>query len=831
MCNFDGFFRLLKEMSIAQNLYVNVSIVLFTITFVLAGLITIINFLTNNYSYLDMTNIVDNMEFWELDMYIQTIDNSMIDQFNDYGLIFSIFSNIENFYGRTGNKFLMKDEIYDFYVKNALVFDDKNLQIDVFTNFEKENSKLFNKLNLTNLRPVLYSQNNIINEINSKLDQNTLESNFYGAKVLMKHGFLFLNMLRNLKFIGFDLTSSTKQTRFVDRIFLNLRDANAYFYITGEKESFNFNPEYYKDLITEKYLQMARKIYNSQLYCNTNKNDLLLNLAGNPLFLERDEISSSFFKDQNSNLVSKSIFKPQLLGLYNTYERSYIESLKMESIDNYDENTDPFEFNNNLTNNDTLKNKIKEVFLNSKQNFFIFSDMDFLENLGNSVFSHSNYQIIPLFAKADEKMELLNKNLCYLFRQILNKGTNKNISVSDMKTLKDCFLDDMETPKTKFWDGYLENSPSLLNLNSSSYFDFCTYNDISDNEENFRYINETFPLVPKKFCLNRFSTKQRIENSEGIKKNFKIKNSIIPLLSLNTEKVNFTITNYYLSVFLKNEGYSSRFNNEQNIKIIVNLFKGLYVFVAISIILVFIFIFNIIKVKEFIDQPLKKIESTLSNISDKVKFKDSKKYLDEYLLEDDSKTINEFKYLIKMILKLVEGNLVLKKQQLKANDLDLMHLHNEIQPINMVKFNRYIVFENKILESIDKNQYCLELTEKSGNEMVNDDKLTNSAIYTEIIQKKFLQEKNTKISHDFSGINKYSEENFKTKYQFLDFEEFKSGKIKYDIDDIFKADWMKVDEILDSFYLEVNERYMENWYKDDTNCEVLYEVYDDIFNN
>jgi hypothetical protein len=576
---------------------------------------------------------------------------------------------------------------------------------------------------------------------------------------------------------------------------------------------------------------MVRKIFNARLFCDKNKGNLLQNIATNPLFLDKEDKISDLFSNANPNLINEEAYKPVFLALINYFDAESFAKIFAETLDESTFYANPAEFNNMLSLNNTIINKIKEVFKKSSQNFFIFSDLDFLENLASLVYSFSEYQILPIFATADEKMALLNKKHCYLFRQSLSQGKIKNASLSDLNSLQDCFLDnDAETQKTKLWNSFVNNSPSLLNLNNSTYFDFCTYEDIIDEPNNYYKFNETFLRVPRKFCLNRFSLKKRLENPKESGKAFKFLNSMMPLLSYNTEAINFPISNYYLSVFLKNEGIYQSFETKQKIKILANLFTGMYLFVSISLILILYFIYNIVKVKDFIDQPLKKIESTLSNISDKVKFKDSKKYLDEYLLEDDSKTINEFKYLIKMILKLVEGNLILKKPQLKANDLDLMHSYNEIQPINMVKFNRYIVFENKILEGIDKNQYCLELTERSGAEMAKDEKLKSSAIYVDLIQKKFLQEKINRISQDFIGTSKYSEENFKTKYQTLEFEEFRSSKIRYAIDDVFKADWMKVDEILDSFYLEVNEIYMEDWYKDYTNNNVLYNYYDEIFN-
>jgi len=829
MCNFDGFFRLIKEMSIAQNLYINVSIVLFSIILVLASLITMINFLSNNFSYKDMINLVDNMEFWELNMYIQSTDIAFLSYLDDYRACYFLFSVIERIYNKTDSYFI-PDEIYDKFLKNVFIFDnDNNLTKNDFLLFTKNNQEIEKKLNLTNLYPIVYKRYNI-QDFNSAFDYNKIlkdnqdnqkrEINLEKNKKILKHCFLFLNLLRKFKFTAFEIDDSIDKLKFIDKIFINMREANTYFYLTGSEEKFSFNPEVSKETIAEYFIEMAQNIFNSDIFIKKNQENLISNIVSNPLFIDNNKKIKELFytKDyiSNSNI-------PELTILFNKYN----DSTKAELKNKYGDS----KFD--LINNQSNYNLLKKIHLKSIENIYFFSNLNILDLLANQVFVYSDYLVFPIFAIPDQNFNILNKKYCYFLHKFFIRDQLKNID--NLTNLKDCFTiytNDTHS-NNQIWVDFLSNSVDLLNLNSSTKFDFCELEDILDEEYNYHtsdYLNNT--KINNKFCLNRFSLKKEILNPMYPEKSFKYKNSITPLLSYDDHYIENSLSNYYLSIFLKNEGNFRSFDTFQRNKILLFLFRGLYVFVSISIILVFYFVYNIIQVKEFIDQPLKKIESTLSHIStDKAKFKDSKKFLDEYLLEENSKTINEFKYLIKMILKLVEGNLNLKKIQVKNNELDNIYVNIEIQPINMVKFNRYIIFENKILESIDKNHYCQELTDKIGIEIGKDEKLKNSTIFSNFIQKKFLQEKYNKINQDSLVSSKYTEELFKTKYKILSFENFKCRKSEYKIDDVFNVDWVKVDEILSEFYFEVDEKYMENWYKDEEEKKVLFDCYEEIFND
>jgi len=137
-------------------------------------------------------------------MYIQMTDTSIIDYFDDYGMVFSIFSNIESFYDRTGAEFLMRDEVFDKYVKDVLIFDNNNLTAEKFLNFENSNKILLKKLSLRNFYPIVYSRNDLPNSILNNMNKDKIDANFERAKILMKQGFLFLNIIRKVKFSIFD---------------------------------------------------------------------------------------------------------------------------------------------------------------------------------------------------------------------------------------------------------------------------------------------------------------------------------------------------------------------------------------------------------------------------------------------------------------------------------------------------------------------------------------------------------------------------------------------------------------------------------------------------
>jgi len=766
-----------------------------------------LNFLSNSFSFKDIMNIIDNMQYFEINMYMQATDLSYINLLDNYRIIHNILDEMDE-HNKNCPKFFLKDEIFDKYAINFTISEEKIKNYNI-TNFFNSNEKLFKKLKMMNLHPIIYNNNNTLSDLNF-----TKYNNF------IKKCSLFLNIFQKIKLLGTETDFKNKTIKYFDKILINYPHERSYFYLNNRFEIFHFNPFLENKKIAEKYIDKAQNIKNSKSFCNLNNGNLIKISIDFPLYLDREDIEEIDLKHSNpteSNNYAK--YNPELIVIHNNYdEKKLKKNFNFSLINKFDEN---------------YRENIKDIYLNyTTKNIFIFSNLDYLDNLANQIFSTSDYSIIPIFTKTKNfnELKILNKDYCYIYKKIiLNNFHSQSVNENNMKNfvLEDCFLD----KNKQVWIEYLKKSINLLNLNSSTSFKFCEY-DQFNNEKNFFRLNETFRSVPLNFCLNRFSLKKRLDfmENEKLVKSFKFKNTIMPLLSYDQKFVNLSISNFYLGVYFKNEGKYINFENFLYEKIMINLFKGIYIFFATSMILIIYFIYNIIVVKDFVYQPLEKIETTLSNISDKIKFKDSKKYLDEYLLEEDSRTINEFKLLIKIILKLVEGNLNIKKNNNKNKDLEIVHIYKELHPINMVKFNRFIVFENKILESFDKNQYCIKLTDKSSIDMEKDEKLMNSSIFSDIIQKKFFGDKDNKIDKNNNSLtNIFSEEKFRCKYQNLGFEFFKSKKDGFKIDDIFKCDWTKLDDFIDSFFLEVKEKYMENWYRDDEKNKILFDCYEEIF--
>jgi hypothetical protein len=254
----------------------------------------------------------------------------------------------------------------------------------------------------------------------------------------------------------------------------------------------------------------------------------------------------------------------------------------------------------------------------------------------------------------------------------------------------------------------------------------------------------------------------------------------------------------------------------------------MFFFCFLITIILSIIIFNIIKVKKNIDTPLNKITNSLNKIQEKHSdFNSSKEELVNYLNENDENSISEFKYLIKMILKLAEGNLNLNldSNKFKQNEMEMTEINNLIQPINMVKFNRFLVFESKIMEIFDLNDYVIKLNEKTSKEIKYEHKLQNSIIFKHIIEKNLNEEKKKeKINSEKNYIS--SEEKMRPIYSFPNFEIFKN-KNKPDLQ-IKDISLIELDDELENFQLEIIDLNLKKFYKDEQ-IGNLFDCYEKIF--
>lgn len=859
MCNFDGMFRWIKEMSIAGNLYINVVGVLVSIITLLASFVTLMNFLTDNFSYKDLINLVDNMEYSEIDMYIQVTDQALVNYFDNYGLIYKLYNSLYEIYNAEPYYFL-NDELTSKYLDKFLVAENNVNKIQF------DDPYIAEKLNLMGNYPMYYR----------KYGSNNDDESINKVKKILKHLYLIFHIIRDMKFFEYGPESSLNQIRYLDKFFIDNKSIQYYFYYNNLAENFFFDPKSKdkSEIIVEKLVENLGNIYKTKNYLSFKNDNLSEALMKYPIIFDR--------KTEIMNITQSSNYIPQFIYLYNKYDNTKIrEILNNISIE------DLFIDEKNVN-----RENIRNFYYNSTENFFMFSNLNFFNLFSFEIFSHSRNSNFPLFITADENMEIITKDYCILLRNFLKLKNSTTDPLYDYsKNFYQCLYN----------DNSIDNQFSFLfkqikNLNKRTYFNFCDIERNLEIEEEEQENNNSTDSASqtKEICLNRFSEKRRFENPEN-KTSFKFKSSISPLLSyknLLSKKLSFS--NFYFTIFLKNEAYKTAFQHERYNNIITNSIRGLFVYIVIWIILITLLACNLFRVKAFIDRPLDIIKKSLHQISDKLKFKEYKKNLDEYIVDADSNTINEFKYLIKMILKLVEGNLSIKKNQNKSNELNDLQINNIIHPINMVKFNKYVLFEKKIMESIDNNQYCTELVAKASNEIKSDSKLETSNIFKNIILNKFLREKTDKNTTENFQTKVFSEEKFRTKFKFPSFEKFYiknvnglrksksthkfiSNDIKSNQDnkscisnknfnnlnsnpndlnpmkkkefekvknknlhekefeneeenDIYNIDLLELDKLIDHFKLDIQNKYMEDWYKNTEKNELLFNCYDDIFN-
>ena len=781
MCNFDGVFKLIKEMSIAQNLYFTVPALLFTTLLLITGLITLNTVLSNNFFYKDIMNVVDNMDYWEINMYMISADLSYISSLENYQTLLNLYSNIQNNLEKMP-EFLIDENTIDYYFSDILITREEFINNKSKTKNYSEDVKQF--LIMLSFDP------NIIRTpiIYKNYDTNNFNNaEFVKYKKILKNSYLLLNLIKESKPLGLDMIySDSENIKNIDKVFLDNRISKTYFYFPGDDKEIKYDNIINTKIISDKYSEKAKLVEKTRNFIPQNKKSILEIITKTPLILDRPNQELNFFEN----------YKPEIIALSNKYPLTYIE----ENVSNQ-----------NYTKNDSISEakKISESFEKSSINTFFLSGLNILKIISNEIYFTSNYHIFPIYTLINQNLDVINPVYCQLLLKYfeITKHNNKTAFI-----LSDCM------GNNEIWEDFMSSSLNIKLLNETTNFEFCDFNKEKNKDI---------------FCLNRFSLKKNIMDPNG-KKSFKYKNTIIPFLSYESSYTNKSISNYYMSTYFKKEGSSLNFQETQYAKIIEVLFFVFLICCLILYLSIIYFVFKILSVKKTIERPFNLIKESLNNISDKLKFKENKKALDDYLQEPEYETISEFKFLIKIILKLIEGNLSMGKKETKFTDLETIQIYNEIQPINMVKFNRYLIFENKIMESLDKNEYLIDLIENATNDIKNDEYIGNSFIFQKIIFEKYFDMNCDKEENKTCVVSKCSEENFRNKYQFLTFENFKTKNLKnpntnenYEGEDIYKIDLIKLDGYLDDFVLEIKDNYIQEHYKENENQ--LFSIYNEVF--
>ena len=275
-------------------------------------------------------------------------------------------------------------------------------------------------------------------------------------------------------------------------------------------------------------------------------------------------------------------------------------------------------------------------------------------------------------------------------------------------------------------------------------------------EMNLSYNTDEIPIVNITQVLLK---KLKINNDS-----YKVKKTLFPLVtSSKLRNFNYyypTVTLFYAFYFKREEKLSiiqTTIYYKMILLILKNFFLTNFSFLLITIYTIYL----MFRTMKNIDKPLDLMKNLIKSISILDDFKKKKWELEDYQHEYSDEKIEEIEEIPTMILDLIEGKLL--QDSKKKNELiDMNHLQ-------MIKHNNYILFEDNINEKIERSSYLNEILSVDIKEILDDAEF--NSLDGEIINifKRSCDRTASGISHVSNNLNYISKTFSEDKFKIGDF--------------------------------------------------------------
>ena len=211
---------------------------------------------------------------------------------------------------------------------------------------------------------------------------------------------------------------------------------------------------------------------------------------------------------------------------------------------------------------------------------------------------------------------------------------------------------------------------------------------------------------------------------------YKIINRIIPYSSNTILESFYPVELTGQILFLKSEGHIDIIKIDLIYNTLASCFATVAVAIIINYIVLLVILFNLKSVVELIDKPIELIENVIYSISEKDKFIQSKKKLDNYLIKRNNEIFEEIIEFKNTIMSVVQGNEVELNLKSKNQEIKKLFDAKEIQRnYYHIKINDLIILENKIKKKIVSESYFKQIQSIKLSTILNDKKVSDTKFF------------------------------------------------------------------------------------------------------